>query len=134
MGSITRTLDRGNRSISFVLNAFCFNIVPTTIEVSIVTYLVGSQFGMQHSMVVLGTIGAYTAYTVGITQWRTQFRRNMNAMENKASNQVMDSLLNYETVKYFNNESYESTKYTKSLKGYQTAAVQAQSSLSMLNF
>ena len=134
MGTMTRTLDRGNRSISFVLNAFVFNIVPTILEVSIVTYLVGVQFGTQHSMIVLGTIGAYTGYTIGITTWRTQFRRNMNALENKASNQVMDSLLNYETVKYFNNESYEITKYTQSLSGYQKAAIQAQSSLSLLNF
>ena len=134
MGTITRTLDRGNRSISFVLNAFVFNIIPTIVEVGIVSYLVGIQFGTQHSMVVLGTIGAYTAFTVGITTWRTQFRRNMNQLENKASNQVMDSLLNYETVKYFNNESYESEKYTESLSGYQKAAIQAQSSLSLLNF
>ncbi len=134
MGTMTRTLDRGNRSISFALNAFVFNIVPTILEVSIVTYLVGSQFGSQHSMIVLGTIGAYTGFTVGITTWRTQFRRNMNALENKASNQVMDSLLNYETVKYFNNESYESKKYTESLSGYQKAAIKAQSSLSLLNF
>ncbi len=134
MGTMTRVLDRGNRSISFALNAFVFNIVPTMLEVSIVTYLVGSQFGSQHSMIVLGTIGAYTGYTIGITTWRTQFRRNMNALENKASNQVMDSLLNYETVKYFNNESYESKKYTESLSGYQKAAIQAQSSLSLLNF
>jgi ATP-binding cassette subfamily B (MDR/TAP) protein 7 len=134
MGTVTRVLDRGNRSISFCLNAFVFNIIPTIMEVSIVAYLVGSQFGYQHSLVVLGTIGAYTGYTVGITTWRTQFRRNMNQLENKASNQVMDSLLNYETVKYFNNESYESMKYTESLKGYQKAAIQAQSSLSLLNF
>ena len=134
MGSITRILDRGNRSISFVLNAFVFNIIPTIAEVGIVSYLVGVQFGSQHTMIVLGTIGLYTGYTIGITTWRTQFRRNMNQLENKASNQVMDSLLNYETVKYFNNESYESQRYAESLSGYQKAAIQAQSSLSLLNF
>ena len=133
-GTLSRILDRGNRSISFTLNAMVFNIVPTTIEVGVVTGLMAYEFGAMHSGVVLGTIGAYTAFTVGITQWRTQFRRDMNRLENEASGKVVDSLLNYETVKYFNNEDHESQRYAESLGGYQKAALQAQTSLSLLNF
>jgi len=133
-GTLSRILDRGNRSISFVLNAMVFNIVPTTIEVGVVTGLMAYEFGAAHCGVVLGTIGCYTVYTVGITQWRTQFRRDMNRLENEASGKVVDSLLNYETVKYFNNEHHESTRYQESLSGYQKAALQAQTSLSLLNF
>lgn len=133
-GTLSRTLDRGNRSISFVLNAMVFNVVPTVVEVGVVTGLMAHNFGTMHSGVVLGTIGAYTIFTVGITQWRTKFRRDMNRLENEASGKVMDSLLNYETVKYFNNEDHESKRYSESLQGYQKAALQAQSSLSLLNF
>lgn len=133
-GTLSRILDRGNRSISYVLNAMVFHVVPTFVEVGVVSGLMVWQFGVGHGCVVLGTIGCYTVYTVGITQWRTQFRRDMNKMENQASGKVMDSLLNYETVKYFNNEKHESKRYEESLVGYQKAALQAQSSLSLLNF
>ena len=133
-GTLSRILDRGNRSISFVMNAMVFNVVPTTLEVGVVTGLMAYNFGAEHAAVVLGTIGAYTAFTVGITTWRTQFRRDMNRLENEASGKVVDSLLNYETVKYFNNETHEGERYEKSLGGYQEAALQAQSSLSLLNF
>ena len=133
-GQLSRVLDRGNRSISFVLNAMVFNVVPTTLEVGVVTGLMAYNFGTAHATVVLATIGAYTAYTVGITQWRTQFRRDMNRLENEASGRVVDSLLNYETVKYFNNEGHEGRQYEERLVGYQQAALRAQSSLSLLNF
>jgi ABC-type transport system involved in Fe-S cluster assembly fused permease/ATPase subunit len=133
-GQVSRVLDRGNRSISFVLNAMVFNVVPTTLEVSVVTGLLAYNFGMAHASVVLATIGAYTGFTIGITQWRTQFRRDMNRLDNEASGRVVDSLLNYETVQYFNNTKHEGERYEKSLAGYQKAALQAQQSLSLLNF
>lgn len=133
-GSLSRTLDRGNRSISFVLNAMVFNVVPTTLEVGVVSALMAHNFGAQHAGVILGTIGAYTTYTIAVTSWRTQFRRDMNHLENKASGKVVDSLLNYETVKYFNNETHEGERYERDLAGYQTAALRTQSSLSLLNF
>uniref|UniRef100_A0A7S4IZ59 ABC transporter n=1 Tax=Odontella aurita TaxID=265563 RepID=A0A7S4IZ59_9STRA len=133
-GQLSRVLDRGNRSISFVLNAMVFQVVPTTLEVSVVTGLMAYNFGTDHACVVLATIAAYTGYTVGVTQWRTQFRRDMNKLENEASGRVVDSLLNYETVKYFNNEAHEGVQYEKRLRGYQHAALKAQSSLSLLNF
>jgi ABC-type transport system involved in Fe-S cluster assembly fused permease/ATPase subunit len=133
-GKVSRILDRGNRSISFTLNAMVFNIIPTTVEVGLVTCLVYWQFGFNHAAVVLTTIAAYTTFTVGITQWRTQFRRDMNRLENQASGRVVDSLVNYETVQYFNNLDHEVQRYEESLKGYQHAALQAQQSLSLLNF
>jgi ATP-binding cassette subfamily B (MDR/TAP) protein 7 len=133
-GQVSRVLDRGNRSISFVLNAMVFHGIPTFVEVGLVTSLVGYQFGSAHAGVVLATIAAYSGYTVGVTQWRTQFRRDMNRLENQASGRVVDSLVNYETVQYFNNLQHEGERYDSSLKGYQKAALQAQQSLSLLNF
>jgi putative effector of murein hydrolase LrgA (UPF0299 family) len=106
-GKISRILDRGNRSISFVLNAMIFHIVPTTVEVALVTSLVGYQFGTGHATVVLATITSYLIFTVAITQWRTQFRRDMNRLENQATARVVDSLVNYETVQYCNNVTHE---------------------------
>jgi ABC-type transport system involved in Fe-S cluster assembly fused permease/ATPase subunit len=133
-GQVSRILDRGNRSISFVLNAMVFNVVPTTLEVSIVTGLMAYNCGPAHAGVVLATIGAYTGFTIGITKWRTQFRRDMNRLDSQASGRVVDSLLNYETVQYFNNTKHEGERYEESLAGYQKAALQAQQSLSLLNF
>lgn len=133
-GQVSRVLDRGQRSISFVLNSMVFHVVPTLLEVTMVTGIMAYSFGMQHSVVVLGTVTAYLAFTVGITSWRTKFRRDMNRLENQASSRVVDSLLNYETVKYFNNEQYEGDRYESSLRGYQKSALQAQRSLALLNF
>ena len=133
-GQLSRVLDRGNRSISFVMRALVFNVVPTALEVGVVTGLMAHGFGTAHASVVLGTIGTYTAFTVGMTTWRTQFRRDMNRLEGEASGRVVDSLLNYETVKYFNNENHEVRQYSRRLLGYQEAALRTQSSLSMLNF
>ena len=133
-GKLSRILDRGNRSITFVLNAMVFHIGPTLLEVSLVTGLMAYSFGMQHSLIVLGTVGSYIAFTLGVTQWRSQFRRDMNKLENQASGRVVDSLLNYETVQYFNNTEHEGKRYEESLKGFQKAALQTQSSLSLLNF
>jgi ABC-type bacteriocin/lantibiotic exporter with double-glycine peptidase domain len=106
-GKVSRILDRGNRSISFVCDAMVFHAAPTTVEVGLVTALVYYQFGLSHASVVLGTIATYTAFTAGITQWRTKFRRDMNRLENQASSRVVDSLVNYETVQFFNNLPHE---------------------------
>ncbi|CAJ1963653.1 unnamed protein product [Cylindrotheca closterium] len=133
-GQVSRILDRSNRSISYVLNALVFHIVPTAVEVGLVASLVGYQFGTSHSVVILTTIGGYTAFTVAITQWRTKFRRDMNRLENEASGRVVDSLVNFENVQYFNNETHEGDRYESSLKGYQKASLEAQNSLSLLNF
>ena len=133
-GALGRIIERGNRSISFVLNAMVFNTIPTIIEVGVVTGCMGYTFGTAHATTILTTIGAYVGYTIGITQWRTQFRKDMNRLNNEASGRISDSLLNYETVKYFNNEVHEGKTYERTLQKYQTSALQAQSSLALLNF
>jgi ABC-type transport system involved in Fe-S cluster assembly fused permease/ATPase subunit len=133
-GALGRIIERGNRSISFVLNAMVFNTVPTIIEVGVVTGCLWYQFGITHASTVLATICAYVGFTVGITEWRTQFRKDMNRLNNEASGKISDSLLNYETVKLFNNEQHEGRTFESTLSKYQTSALQAQSSLSLLNF
>ncbi len=133
-GALTRVLDRGSRSISFVMSALVFNVVPTMLELGIVCGILTHQIGSEYALCCIGTIGAYIGWTLGITQWRTKFRVEMNALENEASSKAVDSLINYETVKYFNNEDYETNRYDSSLKGYQFAARKTQTSLSLLNF
>jgi ABC-type transport system involved in Fe-S cluster assembly fused permease/ATPase subunit len=133
-GVVNRILDRGNRSISIVLNDMIFHILPTFMEISIVTTLLTLRFGYLHSFLVLSTIGSYISFTIYMTQWRTPFRKRFNALENEASGRALDSLLNYETVKYCNNEAMEGQRYETSLIGMEKAAVQNQYSLSLLNF
>mmetsp|Transcript_49611 Transcript_49611/g.105429 ORF Transcript_49611/g.105429 Transcript_49611/m.105429 type:complete len:354 (-) Transcript_49611:624-1685(-) len=133
-GALRRIIERGNRSISFVLNAMVFNTVPTVVEVGVVTGCLYYQFGVGHASTVVATIGAYVAFTVGVTQWRTQFRKDMNRLNNEASGRISDSLLNYEAVKYFNNEGHKGRTYESTLGNYQHAALQAQTSLALLSF
>ena len=133
-GTLGRVIERGNRSISFILNAMVFNTVPTVIEVGVVTGCLTYQFGPSYGATVLATIAAYVGYTVAMSQWRTPFRVTMNKMENKAGGQISDSLLNYETVKYFNNEGHEGRRFESTLKGYQDASLKTSDSLAMLNF
>jgi len=132
-GQLSRVLDRGQRSISFLLNAAVFHVTPVLLEVGLVTVLMTAHFGVAQGAVVLGTVAAYGGFTLGVTSWRTKFRRDMNRLENQASSRMVDSLLNYETVQYFNNAVHEGDRYEDSLRGYQQAALQAQSSLSLLN-
>jgi ATP-binding cassette, subfamily B (MDR/TAP), member 7 len=127
-------LDRGQRSISFILNAMVFHIGPTILEVLLVTTLLGLHFGAPHAAVVVTTVAVYLGFTIQVTTWRTKFRREMNRLDNQASSRVVDSLLNYETVQYFNNAQAEGDRYEESLRGYQKSALEAQESLSLLNF
>ncbi|XP_030761375.1 ATP-binding cassette sub-family B member 7, mitochondrial-like [Sitophilus oryzae] len=133
-GALSKTIDRGSRGINFVLTAMVFNIVPTMFELAIVSSILGVKCGAAFAGISLGCVGVYAAYTLGITQWRTKFRIFMNKAENDAGNKAVDSLINYETVKYFNNERYEADKYDESLKKYQDASLKTSSSLAMLNF
>ena len=88
-----------------------FNIVPTALEMSLVAYILSMECGWKHACVALGTVGTYTVFTVLVTQWRTKFRKDMVRIENEASGKAVDSLLNYETVKYFGNEEPEADRY-----------------------
>uniref|UniRef100_M4C5K5 ABC transporter n=1 Tax=Hyaloperonospora arabidopsidis (strain Emoy2) TaxID=559515 RepID=M4C5K5_HYAAE len=132
-GALSRIIDRGSRSIDFVLRAMAFRVVPTVLEIGLVSVIMATSFGMPYAGVTLGTLSAYTTYTVLVTQWRDEIRREMNRLENEAGAKVIDSLMNYETVKYFNNEAHEIEHYDDSLKGYQKAALKTQTSLAMLN-
>uniref|UniRef100_A0A673V9J8 Iron-sulfur clusters transporter ABCB7, mitochondrial n=1 Tax=Suricata suricatta TaxID=37032 RepID=A0A673V9J8_SURSU len=133
-GALSKAIDRGTRGISFVLSALVFNLLPIMFEVTLVSGILYHRCGAQFALVTLGTLGAYTAFTVAVTRWRTRFRIEMNKADNDAGNAAIDSLLNYETVKYFNNENYEAQRYDKFLKTYETASLKSTSTLAMLNF
>ena len=123
-----------NSGINFVLSALVFNVVPTIFEVGLVSAIMYYKFGGECASIPLGGIGAYTAFTLGITQWRTKFRVKMNKSENESGNQAIDSLINYETVKYFNNEAFEAKRYDSLLKKYTDASLKTTTSLALLNF
>uniref|UniRef100_H2ZZW0 Iron-sulfur clusters transporter ABCB7, mitochondrial n=1 Tax=Latimeria chalumnae TaxID=7897 RepID=H2ZZW0_LATCH len=133
-GALSKAIDRGTRGISFVLSALVFNLGPTMFEVALVSGILYYKCGGQFALVTLGTLGAYSAFTIAVTQWRTKFRIEMNKADNEAGNAAIDSLLNYETVKYFNNEKYEAEKYDHFLKIYEGASLKTTSTLAMLNF
>jgi ATP-binding cassette, subfamily B (MDR/TAP), member 7 len=133
-GTLFRVIDRGSRSINFALTSILFNVVPTTFEVALVSGLLVQNLGWQYAVVAVSTISAYTAFTVKVSEWRIQVRKSMNSEENRASGKAMDSLLNYETVKLFNNVDHEVGRYDQSLAAFQKASVLTQSSLSYLNF
>jgi len=132
-GGISRDIERGSRGISFLLNFMIFNILPTLVEIALVTVILLSQYDSIFAIITTSTILLYIAYTLVITEWRMRFRRVMNDMDSKANNQAIDSLLNYETVKYFNNEDYELNRYDETLSSWEKSAIKNQTSLSLLN-
>ncbi|GBG67738.1 hypothetical protein CBR_g866 [Chara braunii] len=133
-GALSRTIDRGTRGINFILSAMVFNVVPTILEIGMVASILAFKFGPAFAYLTTGTVALYTIATLSITQWRTRFRQQMNAADNAASARAIDSLINYETVKYFNNEHHEAQRYDGFLQKYEQAALKTQSSLSLLNF
>ena len=133
-GVLSRTIDRGSRSINFALSSILFNVVPTALEVSLVSGILAVNFGAPYAAVAVGTIATYTAFTVIVSNWRTEIRKKMNKEEAAASGKVVDSLINYETVKLFQNEVHEANRYDTSLAGFQKASIKTQTSLSLLNF
>ncbi|NQZ54768.1 MAG: ABC transporter ATP-binding protein/permease [Piscirickettsiaceae bacterium] len=132
-GGISRDIERGTRGISFLMNFMIFNILPTLVEIGLVTVILLSQYDSIFAIIITGTILLYITYTLVVTEWRMRFRRTMNEMDSQANNQAIDSLLNYETVKYFNNEQYELQRYDNKLTSWEHAAVKNQTSLSLLN-
>ncbi|KAG2333355.1 hypothetical protein Bca52824_004535 [Brassica carinata] len=133
-GGLNRIIDRGSRAINFILSAMVFNVVPTILEIAMVSGILAYKFGAAFAWITSLSVGAYIAFTLAVTQWRTKFRKAMNKADNDASTRAIDSLINYETVKYFNNEGYEAEKYDQFLKRYEDAALQTQRSLAFLNF
>ncbi|MEP7085310.1 MAG: ABC transporter ATP-binding protein/permease, partial [Betaproteobacteria bacterium] len=132
-GGLTRDIERGTRGISSLIQFTLFSILPTLIEIAMVTGILLARYKSTFVLITAGTLVVYIAYTIGITEWRTNHRRTMNEQDSKANTRAVDSLLNYETVKYFGNEGYEAARYDESMQRYETAAIRSQSSLSLLN-
>jgi ABC-type transport system involved in Fe-S cluster assembly fused permease/ATPase subunit len=132
-GGMSRDLERGAAGIRFLLNFMIFNIIPTLLEITMVASILLVKYEAKFTLTILATLVAYIGYTLVITEWRMVFRRNMNEMDSKANTTAIDSLLNYETVKYFNNENYESSRYDENMERWEAAAIRNQTSLSVLN-
>ncbi|ONG50918.1 metal ABC transporter permease [Pseudoroseomonas deserti] len=132
-GGMSRVIERGTRGINFVLDFMLFNIVPTLIEILLVAGILWGMFELSFALVTLGTIGLYIAFTLIFTDWRLRFRRAMNAMDQEANTKAIDSLLNYETVKYFGNEKHEERRYDATLARYEQAYTRSEVTLNYLN-
>jgi ABC-type transport system involved in Fe-S cluster assembly fused permease/ATPase subunit len=132
-GGVSRDIERGTRGISFLLNFMLFNILPTLLEISLVAIILISRYDIWFAVIVFVTLAAYIALTLIVTEWRMIFRRTMNDMDSKANTQAIDSLLNYETVKYFGNEAWEARRYDVHMQKWEAAAVRNQTSLAVLN-
>src|SRR5438876_3360495 len=132
-GGLTRDVERGTRGISTLIGFTLFSILPTLIEIALVSAILIARYDVWFIAITLGALVLYIFYTVTITEWRTGFRRQMNELDSKANTRAIDSLLNYETVKYFNNEEFEARRYDESLQRWESAAVRSQTSLSLLN-
>ncbi|GGY97837.1 ABCB family ABC transporter ATP-binding protein/permease [Pseudoduganella plicata] len=132
-GGMTRDIERGTRGVGSLISYTLFNILPTLVEITLVLGYLVTHYDIWFSVITCGALVLYITFTVLVTNWRTHFRRTMNDLDSKANTKAIDSLLNYETVKYFGNEEYEARRYDEGLKHYETAAVKSQTSLSLLN-
>ena len=132
-GGLTRAIDRGAKGIEFLLTIVFFEVLPLFVEVLLVSVILWSMFGGFYAAVTILTVAAYAYFTIRVTEWRIKFRREMNEADEQAATRAVDSLLNYETVKYFNAEGSETERYDEALKKYETMAVRSRTSLSVVN-
>ena len=132
-GGLTRDIERGTRGISSLMSYLLFSILPTLIELALVAGILAWNYDWTFVTITLVTLIGYIIYTISVTEWRTAFRKEMNELDSKANSKAIDSLINYETVKYFGNERFEADRYDKSLQSWERAAVRSQTSLSLLN-
>ena len=132
-GGMTRDIERGTRGVHSLISYSLYSIIPTLIEVTLVLTLLAVKFDMWFAWITIVALVFYIAFTISVTEWRTQFRKTMNELDSSAHSRAIDSLLNYETVKYFNNEDFEAHRYDDNLERYRRAAVISQRSLSLLN-
>ena len=132
-GGMTRDIDRGTRGVQSLISYSLYSIFPTLIEVTMVLVLLGTQFDMGYVWITLGALVLYVTFTVKVTEWRTQFRREMNELESASQTRAIDALLNFETVKYFNNEAFETRRYNDALEKLRLARIKSQTTLSLLN-
>jgi ATP-binding cassette subfamily B protein len=132
-GGMTRDIERGTKGISTLLSMLLFSVLPILLEMTMVTVLLAVKFDWTFVAITLVAIALYVAVTIGITEWRRHHRRQMNDLDSKASTRAVDSLLNYETVKYFGNEQFEASRYDQNLQRYESAASKSETSLGVLN-
>jgi ATP-binding cassette, subfamily B, heavy metal transporter len=132
-GGVSRDIERGSRAIHSLLNYFIYNILPTIVEISLVITLLAAKFDGWFAGVTLCALVTYIGFTITVTNWRTHFRRAMNEQDSKANTRAVDALINYETVKYFNNERFEEGRYDENLQRLEKASIKSQTSLSVLN-
>ena len=132
-GGMSRDIERGTRALQSLVSYSLYTIVPTLVEVTLVLGFLGIRFDMGYVWITLLALSIYITFTVTVTEWRARFRREMNEADSKAHSRAIDALLNYETVKYFNNEAFEAHRYDEGLEAYRQAQVKSQSTLSMLN-
>ncbi len=132
-GGMSRDIERGTRGISTLLSYMLFSIIPVILEFSLVAAILIKRFDWRFPAVTFTAVTLYILFTIGITEWRTDHRRRANELDSRANTRAVDSLLNYETVKYFNNEDFEARRYDESLQRYEAAAVRSEMSLGLLN-
>jgi ATP-binding cassette subfamily B protein len=132
-GGVSRDIERGTRGIGFLLNFMLFNILPTLLEIGLVAAILLHKYNPWFAVITFVTLVLYVVFTLFVTEWRMVFRRTMNDMDSKANTRAIDSLINYETVKYFGNEQYEAHRYDEQLVHWESAAVRNQTSLAALN-
>ncbi|MEE8532683.1 MAG: ABC transporter ATP-binding protein/permease [Alphaproteobacteria bacterium] len=132
-GGVSRAIERGTKGIEFLLTFMLFNVAPTLLEIVLVCGVLWSLYGVSFAAVTFVTIAGYIVYTLVVTEWRLKYRRTMNEMDSRAHTRAVDSLLNYETVKYFCNEEHEARRFDGALASYEHAAVSSKTSLSVLN-
>ena len=132
-GGMTRDIERGTRAVHSLISYSLYSIIPTLIEVALVLTLLAVKFDVWFAWITVIALVFYISFTVAVTEWRTQFRKRMNELDSTAHSRAIDSLLNYETVKYFNNEEFEARRYDENLERYRRAAIKSQTTLSLLN-
>jgi len=133
-GAISRDLERGTRSVSTILNYLVFSVLPVLVEFGLVAAILLSRYELAFTLVTFGAVAVYALFTFAITEWRMDYRHQMNRLDSEANSQAFDSLINYETVKYFGNEGMELRRYDGTLDAWEQVAVKSQSSMSLLNF
>ena len=132
-GGLSRAVERGTKGIDFLLNFMLFNVIPTLLEIILVCAIMWGLFNIWYALVTFFTVSIYIFWTIAVTDWRLKYRRQMNKMDGEANTKAIDSLLNYETVKYFGNEEHEAKRFDRALRSYEESAIKSKVSLSLLN-
>ena len=132
-GGLTRDIERGTRAVNSLISYSLYSIIPTLIEVAMVLTYLAIKFDIWFALITIIALVFYITFTVSVTEWRTKFRKQMNELDSRAHSRAIDSLLNFETVKYFNNEEFEAKRYDENLENYRLASLKSQRTLSLLN-